>query len=304
MLVLRRGTNYRERPKRVLRGTHFRPMWQSVHHLGSSAMRDEFKPAIAALQGDLKEIERKAVETKRAINRLCELAGAPPMYVVSDDGGSKPGIATMRNDQFYGKVLTTATREYLEMRNAANLGPATPREIYEALVTGGFKFDTKIENNAIAGLRQVLRKNSSIFHRLPQGVYGLLAWYPNAKAAKSEDDDEDGAAPTRATKAKPAKQKPAKAKADRSANSEPTGLGPFIMDIMKDGGDWSVSTLKEKLDGKNLVEPEQLGRKIMGTLLSLASQKLVVNAGNKNWRSAGNKTAAIHEGATVSKTAH
>lgn len=267
-------------------------------------MRDEFKPAITALQGDLREIERKAVETKRAINRLCELAGAPPMYVISDDAGSKPGITTMRNDQFYGKVLNTATREYLEMRKAANLGPASPREIYEALVSGGFKFDTKIENNAIAGLRQILRKNSSIFHRLPQGHYGLLAWYPNAKAAKSDDGDDDEAPTARVSKSKPAKQKAAKPKADRQANSEPTGLGPFIMDIMKDGGDWSVGSLKEKLNAKKLVEPDQLGRKIMGTLLSLASQKLVVNAGNKIWRSTGSKTAAIHEEAAVSKTAH
>ena len=41
---------------------------------------------IAALQSDLHEIEKKAAETKRAINRLCELAGAPAMYAVTGFG--------------------------------------------------------------------------------------------------------------------------------------------------------------------------------------------------------------------------
>jgi hypothetical protein len=160
-------------------------------------MREEFRPAIEALQKDLAEHERKANETKGTINRLCELAGEAPMY--ADIGNqSQPTITSIKGDTFYGKVLTTAAREYLEMRKGAGLGPATPREIYEALRKGGFAFDTKIENNAITGVRATLRKNSSIFHRLPGdgGEYGLLAWYPRAKKPKDEsasdsDDAED-----------------------------------------------------------------------------------------------------------------
>jgi hypothetical protein len=266
-------------------------------------MREELRPAIAALQSDLQDIEKKAAETKRAINRLCELAGAPPMYALTDTDSSRPNVTTLRNDQFYGKVMNTAAREYLEMRKGANLGPATPREIYEALVTGGFKFDTKIESNAITGLRQILRKNSSIFHRLPHGAYGLLSWYPNAKAVKADDDeDADTAeASARSPKAKAAKPKPAKAKVDNKPARDSIQLGPFIMDLMKDGKDWDVALLKQELGSKVSIPSGSLGRKVQGTLLSLASQKLIVNAGNRRWRSAGAeiKTATAHEAAAA-----
>jgi hypothetical protein len=272
-------------------------------------MREEFKPAIAALQSDLQDIEKKAAETKRAINRLCELAGAPPMYAVTDTDSSRPSVTTLRNDQFYGKVMNTAAREYLEMRKAANLGPATPREIYEALVTGGFKFDTKIETNAITGLRQILRKNSSIFHRLPHGAYGLLAWYPNAKAVKPDDDDDadsSDAAP-RVQKTKLViRPKPTKAKGEVKEPT-PIHLGPFIIELMKDGTSWDVARLKTALNGKVQIPPDMIGRKVQGTLLNLASQKLIVNAGPKLWRHVTPteiKTATAHEEVAVSKTAH
>lgn len=159
-------------------------------------MREEFRPAIEALQKDLVEQERKVIETKTTINRLCELAGAPIIY--ADVGTpSQASIGNLRADTFYGKVLNTAMRECLEMRRAANLGPATPRQIYEVIKAGGFKFDTKSEINALVNIRATLRKNSSIFHRLPNGEYGLLGWYPGVKPVRqsvaSEDSDESDA---------------------------------------------------------------------------------------------------------------
>jgi hypothetical protein len=168
-------------------------------------MREEFRPAIEALQKDLADQEAKVSDTKRMINRLCEVAGAPPMY--ADVGqASQPTLASIRGDTFYGKVITTAAREYLEMRRAANLGPATPRDIYEALVKGGFKFDTTIEANAITGVRGTLRKNSSIFHKLPNGEYGLLSWYPRAKAARPAQSAEDPSAEDSETEASTAEE--------------------------------------------------------------------------------------------------
>jgi hypothetical protein len=148
---------------------------------GSQTVRDQFRPAIEALQQDLVELDRKVADTKATINRLCELAGDQPMFPDISVGGNQPTLASVQADSFYGKVITTAAREYLEMRRNANLGPASPRDIYEALKRGGFKFDTKIENNAITGVRNTLRKASAIFHRLPNGEYGLLKWYPRAK---------------------------------------------------------------------------------------------------------------------------
>ncbi len=53
---------------------------------------------------------------------------------------------------------------------------------------GGYKFETASEENAKTGVRNALRTSSSIFHRLPNGHYGLLSWYPSAKAP-----DENGA---------------------------------------------------------------------------------------------------------------
>jgi hypothetical protein len=263
-------------------------------------MRDEFKPAIAALLADLKEIDRKGAETKRAINRLCELAGGPPMFD-NIDTESRASVTALRTDQFYGKVLNTAAREYLDMRKAANLGPAMPREIYEALVEGGFKFDTKSETNAITALRQVLRKNSSTFHRLPHGAYGLLAWYPNAKAAKHDDANEEAEhrpakrAPKPMHAPKPRRIKlrhapAARAAAPKKELKERSGhdLAPHILQKLSDGKDWTVASLKEEAMWWGIpgLTPENVGRKLQGTLLSLNKKKLVQNTGAGAWRKA------------------
>jgi hypothetical protein len=44
-------------------------------------------------------------------------------------------------------------------------------------------------------MRISLAKNSSLFHKLPTGKFGLLEWYPNAKPLKASKtaDDEAGA---------------------------------------------------------------------------------------------------------------
>ena len=90
--------------------------------------------------------------------------------------------ATIRSDQFYGQTLTAAIRNYLEQRKASGLGAAAVQEIYQAIKDGGYKFETKNDENAKIGVGNALRKTSSIFHRLPNGQYGLLTWYPSAKA--------------------------------------------------------------------------------------------------------------------------
>ncbi len=155
-------------------------------------MGDVFQPAIQALQTRLSEQERRVIETKTLINRLCEEAGDPPMY--PDAGApSQATITAIRGDTFYGKSVTTAAREYLEMRYTARLGPASPREIFEALVKGGYQFETEDENNAMTGIRAVMRKNSSIFHRLPNGQWGLLVRYPGVKASKDSAKESKGA---------------------------------------------------------------------------------------------------------------
>lgn len=254
-------------------------------------MKEEFRPAIEALQNDLRELERKAAETKTMINRLCEIADAPPMYTDIKVSDSRP-TASYRADQFYGKVLTTAAREFLEMRHTQNRGPATPREIYDALSQGGFKFDTKIEVNAITNIRATLRKNSSIFHRLPNGLYGLLAWYPNARAIRQEDGADDGGAvaftPKRPLKRAVRPLPHPQQKSDKVGIKRPVkgSISPFTLKVMADGTDWTTERLRQEAVVQSVPGIHSTTSKgvFHGALLSLKNQGLVTQVGDGKWR--------------------
>ena len=164
---------------------------------------NDLNPAIAVLESRLAEHERKVNELKNAINLLYDEAGRPQKYPDSDGGtgGSNLALTQIKRDSFYGKKQMTAVREYLEMRRAQGNGPATPREIYDALTAGGYTFGTKSEHIALVGLRALLRKATMVFHRLPAtGTYGLSAWYPDAKQAKADSDGDDGAAMRKSSK--------------------------------------------------------------------------------------------------------
>jgi hypothetical protein len=148
----------------------------------------------------LQVLYRRHDDQVRKVNALIEVIndlraedGLPPMEPI----GSGPGRGSqarangptqpsqIRPDTFYGKRLQTAVRMYLEMRQAANLGPATPREIYDAVVQGGYQFETKDPAIALVGLRAMLRKRTVAFHKLPNGTYGLTSWYEHPRAPKA-----------------------------------------------------------------------------------------------------------------------
>lgn len=170
--------------------------------------------AIEALEARLAEIERKGNALIEVINDLRSEDGLPPRSPLgSGRGGSSPSGVTgpalhsIKSDTFYGKKMQTAVREYLEMRKAAGDGPATPREIFDALKSGGFQTDAKDDNVALVSLRAMMRKRSHYFHKLPNGKYGLTSWYPNAKVAKAstaadDDDDSDDAPESNAADAR------------------------------------------------------------------------------------------------------
>ena len=152
-----------------------------------------FQVAINELEKDIVALERKRNGLVDAVNVLRDKAGLPPREPTGPNGGgggssaSTDGAAsTLRSDQFYGKRMGAAAREYLEMRKASGEGPAKPRAIYEALKAGGYEFRGKDESNQMVVLRTTLRK-SPVFHKLPNGLWGLMAWYPAVKAAKDAD---------------------------------------------------------------------------------------------------------------------
>lgn len=152
-------------------------------------MSDHLKATIADLQVKLREQEQTVSKTKSLINQLAEMAGMEPLYATPELSTSSAVMLSIRADQFYGQPLATAVREVLVLRKARNQGPATINEIFQALTEGGFAFDTKNEENAKRGLRISVTKNTSLFHKLPNGKIGLLEWYPAAKKGKKQSSN-------------------------------------------------------------------------------------------------------------------
>ena len=144
-------------------------------------MSDHITQTIAVLEERLRSKLEEVEAVKNMINELAKLAGQPLPHAEATRAAA-PGIASLRADHFYGRPLATVVREYLELRKASGLGPASVNEIHEALLKGGYAFDTSNDAIAKRGLRVSLSKNSSVFHRLPQGEWGLVEWYPAVKA--------------------------------------------------------------------------------------------------------------------------
>ena len=148
-------------------------------------MASELLPAIEALEKKLSALEMQANGIRSAINVLCETGGLTERYPnvgAPSHQAREVSLSRIGSDTFYGKKQSTAIRQYLELRKAAGgHGPATPREIFDALKAGGMQFEAKSDEVALVGLRALLRKNTATFHKLPNGTYGLLSWYPDAR---------------------------------------------------------------------------------------------------------------------------
>lgn len=208
-------------------------------HFIMKPMSDQILSTIEVLAGKVRAKEEEANKLKKIINELCAEEGLPARYeIIADDAG---GATQLRTDQFYGQTLTSAARSYLEIRKSR--GATSFNEIYKGIKDGGYKFTTSNEENQKTALRDALRKNSSIFHRLPNGNFGLLSWYPGAKAVK-EDGDEAGAKATK-PKAKDTK------KSDKSANAESSGnflSNEEIRDVIfKMDGNFGGADIESKL---------------------------------------------------------
>lgn len=165
-------------------------------------MAIETNPAIDLLVAQIADLERKANAYRASVNVLCERDGLPPMFPDGGGGaptrhedtpkGNTPHPTQIKSDTFCGKPQQTAVRELLAIRKGAGHGPAKPSEILEALRLGGYQVEAKNDDIALVGLRAMLRKRTNIFHKLPNGAWGLREWYPNAKPSKDTQDKAAG----------------------------------------------------------------------------------------------------------------
>jgi hypothetical protein len=122
------------------------------------------------------------------VNSLSKLIGREPIYTSVEPAHAG---TVLRTDEFYGKALTAVARTLLERRNAAGLGAVSVDALYSDLVRGGFQFDAKNEANAKRSLAIQLAKNSYLFHRLPNGDWGLVNWYEKLPAKTKANGNKD-----------------------------------------------------------------------------------------------------------------
>ncbi|MGJ5134907.1 hypothetical protein [Bradyrhizobium oligotrophicum] len=140
---------------------------------------------IDKLSAEITAAEAAIRKKKETVNTLCTILDRPPAYQIEDAVAAVP--TSIRSDQFYGQPLASAVRTILEMRKQRGLGAATNNEIYDALTAGGYEFDTRSEDIARKSLRNSLAKNTALFHKLPNGQFGLLSWYPNVRKSRVVD---------------------------------------------------------------------------------------------------------------------
>jgi hypothetical protein len=148
----------------------------------------------ARIESHLEEVGK----LKKTANMIADMAGQSPIYADVDEESRTVGPT--RPDAYYGKPLATAVREYLEFRRQA----VPVEEIQKGLAQGGFDFSSMgwPKGSTLRYLAISIAKNTNVFHKLPNGMWGLNVWYPEAtekkkakaksRARTSEDENEKG----------------------------------------------------------------------------------------------------------------
>lgn len=148
------------------------------------------------LESMIEEIRSKEVELnnlKKAANTIFRSKGEPEPFEISDPDAHHNGPMRFKPDEFYGKGFATAARLYMERRKQA----VTGEEVTKALEQGGFDYDAQgwKKSDRVRVVAMSLAKNTTIFHRLPNGLFGLKEWYPGAierkKGKKNETTEAD-----------------------------------------------------------------------------------------------------------------
>lgn len=160
-----------------------------------SSPDDALQGAVTALLAKLQGQEQMVLDTKKTINGLHHHMGKPPMFDL-DEAVKPRSTLAIRPDQYYGKPMATMVKEILEAHGQA----MSAADIIAILEKGGYDFskhDWK-DKDRLRAFTITLSKNILGFHRLPNGFFGLPAWYPEAikqkqanKAERNPTQDED-----------------------------------------------------------------------------------------------------------------
>lgn len=139
-------------------------------------MTDHIDKTVADALQRLNEYEAQVADTKRLVNQILGFAGRPPMFAEIESAGS---TLPLNGDEYYGQRQSTAARMVLERRKDLNLGPASLEDLFSTLIEGGYCHEARSDDMAKKSLYNMLTQNTSMFHRLPNGLFGLASWYPN-----------------------------------------------------------------------------------------------------------------------------
>ncbi|MFZ1976340.1 MAG: hypothetical protein WAV76_00130 [Bacteroidota bacterium] len=152
-------------------------------------MSEDLSGGVESLYAELDKSNKRAIYIKKSINSLCALMDKPQPFAEVDLASSPSGHFNIYPDQFLGKGIATATKEYLKMRGPAS----TLQEIYDTLVSGGFEFPEewgdkfKLRNLSIS-----IRKNSKDFcYVKSSNSYGLWEFYPDKKRERNSNPKEE-----------------------------------------------------------------------------------------------------------------
>jgi hypothetical protein len=186
-------------------------------------MSDHILKTIETAKEEISKHQEAIIGAKRLINQLCVFAGLPQEYQDAELQATGAATVVIRRNAFFGRPLATCVREYLELRKDKPVKEATLDEIIGVLQEGGFDF-TKISddsNQYKRGLAITLAKNPQ-FHRLPNGDWGLLSWYPNVKRSKekSANDDSEDETAVGSDQARENKEKREREEADQKSAEE------------------------------------------------------------------------------------
>lgn len=154
---------------------------------------------VERLQEQIKVSAEKIKSLKIAINTIYETEGEEAPYTDIETESFIGGRA-IRKDQFFGRSVNGAAKDFLRMQRRA----CTAKEILEGILKGGFEPPDQWgkENQWLRSLAIYLAKNTNDFVYVKNSdAYGLREFYPEyekkraqAKASKAESESAESEA--------------------------------------------------------------------------------------------------------------